>query len=335
MTGPPPAPRPAPDQLGPLLDELARSETHAGSPWRGWRIARIGGGANNLLYRATGHGADLAIKFTIRDDRDRAGREYAALLTIQRAGLPLAPAPVLLERDRYPQPVVVQRWLEGAVLAEPPANDGDWKALLDHYVALRGISPATTTRPLREAVLMMTSAAEGRRVVHGQAARIPLSEQPPALRGLLARLEAAPLPTWPPPPRGLCRCDPNITNFIRQPGRLASVDWENAGWGDPAFEIADLMTHPAYAAVPPGRWPWVVARYVELSGDAGAEQRIRTYQALLLVWWVARFARMLYEIPRGIDRRLVAWSSAWQSDFQAKYARYLAAAEAALPTVTG
>jgi hypothetical protein len=68
---------------------------------------------------------------------------------------------------------------------------------------------------------------------------------------------------------------PNIRNFIRRAGGWASVDWENSGWGDPAFEIADLMTHPVYAAVPPERWEWLIAVYCTARGDPGGQQRIR------------------------------------------------------------
>jgi hypothetical protein len=94
-------------ELLPLLDHLAATNP-ASDIWRNWQIRRVGGGANNLLHRATGAGHDLAIKWTIRDERDRAGREHAALTALRQAGLDIAPAPILLERERYPQPVVVQ-----------------------------------------------------------------------------------------------------------------------------------------------------------------------------------------------------------------------------------
>jgi hypothetical protein len=98
--------------LLPLVDYLAAGGAQAGE-WRGWRITRVAGAGNNLLYRATGDRHDLAIKFTIRDDRDRAGREYHALLALEQVGLAIAPAPLWLERERYAQPVVVQTWLAG------------------------------------------------------------------------------------------------------------------------------------------------------------------------------------------------------------------------------
>src|SRR5262245_22941297 len=99
----PPTQPPAEHNLLPLLDYLAATH-HPNLHWRGWRIARADGSGNNILYRATSDSHDLAVKFTIRDARDRAGREYAALLALHRAGLEVAPAPLFLDRDRYPQP---------------------------------------------------------------------------------------------------------------------------------------------------------------------------------------------------------------------------------------
>jgi hypothetical protein len=120
--------------------------------------------------------------------------------------------------------------------------------------------------------------------------------------------------------------DNNTLNFIRRPGRWASVDWENAGWGDPAFDIADWMTHAAYLDVSPERWDWVVEEYSSLVDDVTVVQRIWTYYKILLVWWVARLARYLYEVPRGLDPRLVEWPQGWRADLEGKYERYLALA---------
>jgi hypothetical protein len=46
-----------------------------------------------------------------------------------------------------------------------------------------------------------------------------------------------------------------------------------------------------------------------------------------VVWWLARLARYLYQIPLQLDERLVGWSPGWQEDLQAKYDHYLALAE--------
>lgn len=311
-----------------LLDYLAadRPDEHE---WRGWRVARVGGGMNNLLFRATRGERDLAIKWTIRDERDRAGREYAALAALREAGLEIAPAPLLIERDRYPQPVVVQSWLAGEVAAAPPRDGAEWERFLQHHLAIHSLAPGHVALPIRPAVLNMSSAAEGVALVRLEIARLPEVSRPAELRDLARRLDRAALPDWSALAPTLCRVDPNILNFVRQPGAWASVDWENSGWGDPAFEIADTIAHPSYAGVPPDRWGWLVDVYCARRGDSCAAERIRVYHALMLFWWVARFARLLYEAPRGGDRRLAARPDGWLDDTRAKYDRYLALAQAA------
>jgi len=319
-----------PERFLPLLDHLGRSAAGPDGEWRDWRITRVAGAGNNLLYRVSSATLDLAIKFTIRDERDRAGREHAALLALQQAGLSIAPAPLWLDRDSYTQPVVVQRWLAGTVLAAPPAGDDEWQRVLDHYFAIHTLTPSASSVALPPAVLNMSSVADGLDRIRQQLAYIPAPEQPAALHELLHNVEAARLPDWPAPRLALCRVDPNTLNFVRRPGDWASVDWENSGWGDPAYEIADLITHPAYAGVPAERWEWMISAYCARRGDPSAAPRIRVYHRLMLIWWVARLARTLYEVPRGGDQRLVTRPAGWMEDMRAKYESYLDLARAAV-----
>jgi len=114
-----------------------------------------------------------------------------------------------------------------------------------------------------------------------------------------------------------------------------SVDWENSGWGDPAFDVANLMTHAAYLDMPVSRWVWVAERYCELSDDATASTRIWSYDTIMAVWWVVRMARYLYEMPRALDARLVEWwredsRDAWLAEMQTKYERYVQLADGLL-----
>ena len=312
-----------------LLDHLGTTAPADNGEWRDWHIIRVAGAGNNLLFRATGVAHDLAIKFTIRDQRDRAGREYAALLALRQAGLMIAPQPLWLDRDRYAQPVVVQSWLEGTVLPAPPASDCEWQRLVDHYLSIHTLTPAVRSIALPPAVLNMNSAAEGLDRIRQQLAILPEAEQPSDLHELIQHVEQARLPVWPAPQLALCRVDPNTLNFVRRPNTWASVDWENAGWGDPAFEIADLITHPAYADVPPERWEWLIDAYCAQGGDPSGSTRIRVYRLLMQVWWVARLARILYEVPRGGDQRLVVRPDGWLEDIRQKYGRYLELARAA------
>jgi aminoglycoside phosphotransferase (APT) family kinase protein len=314
----------------PLLAHLSGRDRQRDGQWQDWQIIRIGGGLNNLLYRATCPTGDLAVKFTIRDGRHRASREHGALLALHQAGLPIAPIPILLDRTRYALPVVVQTWLQGEVSAAPPAADAEWISLLRFLGAVHSITPDQTDVRLRRAVLTANSAKAGRRLVQQQVARIPREARPASLQALLRRYEAAFFPGWCDGPVALCWGDPNTRNLIRRPGLWAAVDWENSGWGDPAFDVAELMTHPAYMHVPRARWEWVVDAYCDLVGDATTAVRIQAYQRIMLVWWVARVARYLYEVPRGLDERLVDRPADRQAEMSAKYEHYSGLAEGVL-----
>jgi hypothetical protein len=305
-----------------LLDEAYPLNSY----WQRWQIRRILGGANNLLYWVAGQPGEFAVKFTIRDARDRAGREYQTLLALHQQGLNIAPLPILLDRDNFTQPVVVQTWLQGEVSAQPPETNAEWRSLLRHFVTIRTLTPAKTTVELSPAFHNCHSAVSGKAAIQQQLNYIPPAERPITLQKLVEQVEVTPFPSWPVAPVALCRVDPNISNFIRRPGPWASVDWENSGWGDPAFEIADLMTHPAYLAIPPSRWTWLVETYCNLVKDPTAAIRIRVYHCIMLVWWVARLARFLYEVPRGLDQRLVKPFTDWQTDREVKYQHYLALA---------
>ena len=51
-----------------------------GDPYgRDWEITRLSGGANNRLFRAKHSLGDVVVKFAIRDERNRAEREFQAL----------------------------------------------------------------------------------------------------------------------------------------------------------------------------------------------------------------------------------------------------------------
>ncbi|MBV7332206.1 aminoglycoside phosphotransferase family protein [Chloroflexi bacterium TSY] len=313
-----------------LLRFLSASTPISSIEYGSWFVQPIVGGANNLLYRVTSFEEDLAVKFTIRDSRRRAEREHAALTVMQATGQSIAPTPVLLDCDSYPQPVVVQSWLDGEVKDEPPTSDAEWCKLLTHYAHVHAIQPhhkafSFDAMPF-DAVLTARSLSECRYIVNDQIQRVPFDERPQELRELIEQFNQCLLGEWPTPIQSLCHTDPNITNFVRQPAEWLSVDWENSGWGDPAFEIADTMAHPAYLDVDLSRWRWVVDTYCELVDDQSMAERIWVYYQTMLVWWVARFARSLYEIPKGFDQRLVERPPDWEEKCRAKYSHYLALA---------
>jgi len=200
--------------LRPLLDYLARAERRADGRWNIWQIVNIDGGRNNRLYRASCALGDLVVKFTIRDERDRAGREFGALTALRQAGLVLAPVPLLLDRDRYALPVVVQTWLEGDVGDAVPASDDEWELLLRHLVAVHSVTPDTADVDLPTATINAYNASEGRQLIRESVALIPPDERPETLRELLPRFEAAFLIDWEEKHVALIRLDNNIPNYV-------------------------------------------------------------------------------------------------------------------------
>ena len=310
-----------------LLRHLDSAQPAASKTWRGWQITPVTGGANALVYRVTCQPADYAVKFTARDERDRAGREYAALDALRQAGLRIAPEPIWLDRTQYTQPVVVQSWLDGEPLDGPPQSDAEWAGLLDHYCAIHSVIPGRTAVTLPKGYLTASSGEAGKALVREQAARLPREVQPGRMRELLARFADWSPPTWPAPPRTLVRVDGNWRNFIRRGGSLASVDWENSGWGDPAFELSELAVHPAYEGVPASRWDQFAADYAQRRDDPTLALRVHTYTTIMLVWWVVRWARYLHEIPLGLDARLAGRSAGWLAGVERQYHRYLTQAE--------
>ncbi|MCL5998999.1 MAG: aminoglycoside phosphotransferase family protein [Chloroflexi bacterium] len=309
-----------------LADYLAVAEPRL-SMWQGWHIQRIPYGHNGIVYRATCVNHDVAVKFTKRDARHRAGREYQALQTLERFGLHVAPAPLWLETERYPQPVVVQTWLDGDVCTGAPASLAGWEALMRHYAIVHAGIPEKAEPQLPPAVVSLFNAQDGIDRIRRQVRCIPERAVPVELKVLMALVECAQFPVWTRPTAALCRCDPNITNFIRQPFGWASVDWENSGWGDPAFEIGDLMAHPAYQSVPLEQWDGVVKRYCDMRADTAAGERIWVYYTLTLGWWAALYATIQYKLANGIvETRLVDRPAGWAEQVPANYARYLAAA---------
>lgn len=97
--------------------------------------------------------------------------------------------------------------------------------------------------------------------------------------------------------------------MVRRGGRWRSVDWENAGWGDPAFELSDLLGHPTCLDLPAGRRRAVRDPYAAAHpGDTMLLERAAVYDAMWACWWACRFARMEAEMNAGTSApRLLPW----------------------------
>ncbi len=308
--------------LSDLLTHLAAEP--ADGRFQNYQFTRIGGGFNNLLYHAQSPQADLAVKFTIRDERHRARREYKALLALQQIGLNIAPKPILLDEQRYAQPVVVQSWEAGKVTAVPPQTDDEWVQLIELYAKMATVTPDKVEVELETAVINSDSTITLHQLIQAQLASFPKTYHPQSLKEILKKL---PPTTHYSHPIALCHIDPNTLNLIRRPTYWLAVDWENSGWGDPAFDIIDMMSHPRFLDITYERWQWVAQLYQEMTGDETAVSRINSNYPFMLIGWLVRLARARYEIPLGLDERLVKRPSDWLDKNKALYNNYLQRAE--------
>lgn len=307
-----------PKSLENLLRYIDETRPIDRETWNDSVITRIDGGTNNLLYRILHEGNDYACKFTIKDERNRAKREYNALRIMEERRLKICPLGLWLDEKSYSLPVVLQTWIDGNPLARSPESSTDWHRLIEHYSLIHTIKKRDSNNQLENATLNFQNGQHGKKVVLQIARKVPAEAYPEQVTKLLLWFENWTPPKFPNAAPALCRVDANWRNFIESEDKILSVDWENSGWGDPAFEIADLMTHPAYETVIPDNWETVINIYTQLTGDPNCEIRIRVYHLEMLMWWVIRWQRYLYEIPRGLDNRLVQHSDDWKSHTKRK-----------------
>ncbi|MEM6428700.1 MAG: phosphotransferase [Deinococcota bacterium] len=305
-----------------VLAHLASQEFPQQGYTSGWCYQRVSGGANNLLYKAVRGHQQVAIKFTPRDERQRAAREYYALQAIQQTGYVLAPKALYLDTTTFVYPVMVQTWLEGEVKQQPPLTDGDWTRLLEHFLTIHSITSDKLNdhykNNLQPAALTAFSMDDAVNLVNAQLAKSPASQE---LTNTTARLSQLTI-TTPRQQPCLCRTDSNILNLIWQTDTLYSVDWENSGWGNPLFELAELTAHPSYLDVDDARWHHFVDAYVHSLGVPELAKPIFVYRHVILVWWLARLARYLYELPLGRDTRLAQAAFMHLEDMQYKFDVY-------------
>lgn len=262
----------------------------------GWTLNRVYGGMNGIIYRAESafHGQSLAVKIRKRDSRNRAEREFAALQALAVLSEPVAPAPVGIYNDlpEFPGDIVIASWVDGVVLNQLAGSDCSlWERILTTCARIHAVKPGDTS-VIRDAVVPVRSAQGVIDEIERRYARLPdgqLGEVTKADMGVLLDefKQHASQKVCVADRLGLIVCDTNPSNMIECDGRIVIVDWESSGWGDPAFDIADLLVRPNCAGLSGEDRMWVMKRYAEIAGgDSYLIERIATYERLMLVFWL-------------------------------------------------
>jgi hypothetical protein len=273
---------------------------------------------NNALYRVRGGQETYACKFFVVDERRRAEREWAALCALRAARLPLAPEPVAFVRDGHlPQPVMVCRWVDALPLSSAKLTSSELATLVCQLneihrcppvpgseVFLAWHQPASYGAYLAEIQASLARVRSWASDLPGRGKNLPIwvSDLP----ALLPLLEAAFVLAEDAvhrastqggyPVQALVRVDGNLDSVVRDTeGRFLFLNWEYSGWGDPAYDLAELRWHPRAGWIEQTQWDAALDSYVPHTGDSLFSERLAVYSQLLPAWWVGRSALHLLE----------------------------------------
>ena len=331
------------------LESVAAAYRSGAKLWRDGNITvrRVFGGANNALYHVESGGEEYACKLCVADERRRAAREYGALSLLQSAGLDLAPRPVLLDASCsvLPFPAVVYRWLPGGPLG-PTLTAEQLARVLESFQQIHALRRGPSLADaLPDACFHWFDFCPYLAELRGFLAQYGdwLAAHDPdgqALRDRLTRLVArctdALSSSTARPGQGrfplcLCRVDPNLANTVWDGiGPLRWVDWEYAGWGDPALDLADLRWHVALGGLTEAQHAWLRDRYLRPEGDAGFDERLAAWDRLLSTRWPFLLLRALWSAQNGPDRVRLTRPEAGPEEVRVQFVRTLGRAEAHL-----
>jgi len=316
-------------------------------------VAPMAGGANNRVFRVEAEAGAFLLKSYFRhpdDPRDRLGTEFAFSRFAWANGVRCVPQPLASDPAAGLGlfEFVFGRSLQNTVAGEPAVDQAiDFFRTLNHA---RHDPAAAALPPASEACFSLDDhfGTIGRRVdrlksiavgavVDLAAAGYVETELVPAWRQVFATARAAAAACGLPLERPLApahRClTPSDFGFhnalLANDGRLRFIDFEYAGWDDPAKLICDFFCQPAVPAP-----PQAFDRFAAAVAAAFPDPAVHLARASLLlpVYRVKWACIMLNEfLPVGGSRRAFAGTTAEQ---ETRKASQLAKARTALEIVS-
>ncbi|HEX4609770.1 MAG TPA: aminoglycoside phosphotransferase family protein [Urbifossiella sp.] len=316
-------------------------------------VTPLAGGANNRVFRLDTGTGPVLLKSYFRhpdDPRDRLAAEWAFARFAWDAGVRYTPRPLATDRDAG---LALYEYVPGRSLHGTTATDADVDEAIGFYRALHAAKARAGSAELPRASESCFSlddhfATVARRVerlrslpVGGvadlAAAAFVDGDLVPAWREVLTAAKADAAASRLPADRPVATADRCVSpsdfgfhNALRESsGRLRFIDFEYAGWDDPAKLVCDFFCQPAVPA-PAAAFD----RFAAAVADGCAEPpTFRARAALLLpVYRVKWVCIMLNEfLPVGGSRRAFSGTAAEQ---ESRKAAQLGKARAALAVVT-
>lgn len=299
-------------------------------------LERLTGGRNNQVFRVDVGTATAALKVYFRhpgDPRDRLGAEFGFCTFAWDHGVGEVPQPLACDTEAG---MAVYEFIVGERLRPGEVTAADVQAALDFYQALnRHRAAAAHLGPGSEACF---STAEHLACLQRRVARLQgvtetavrafvAHDLQPAADAVAAEVEE----TWgafvlADADRRVSPSDFGFHNALRQPdGTLRFLDFEYAGWDDPAKFVCDFFCQPAVPAPGEQFASFAAAVAADLSDPAAQVARFR---ALLPIYRLKWCCIMLNDfLPEGRARRGFASETATTAEDRA---RQLELARAAL-----
>jgi hypothetical protein len=315
--------------MTPRFEHLPSLLTRAGLPGP-FQVRDLPGGGNNKVYRIQTPGKAALLKVYFRDPadtRDRLGAEFAFSTFAWNAGIRVIPQP--LAQDEA-EGMAMYEFLDGRPLVSAEVNESAVQQAISLFCEVNRHKVRPDAQLLRsgsEACFTMAEhlACVDRRMKRfiqldctrpvGHEARKLVDERLiPAWTRIRANVVAngaaldAPLQ---PGDRCLSPSDFGFHNSIDDgSGRLKFVDFEYAGWDDPAKTVCDFFCQPD-VVVPPSFFGSVSRAFVADLSDP--ESHLRRIDLLLPVYRVKWCCIMLNDfLPLGSRRRAFAKDPAAQ-----------------------
>jgi hypothetical protein len=224
-------------------------------------VAPLAGGGNNRVYRVDSGRNAFLLKSYFRhqdDPRDRLGTEFAFLKFAWDSGLRCVPQPFAVNRDAS---LGLYEFVEGAPIAANSVGSSEISQALEFFLALNDAAKSRPeSRSLPNGSEACFSMAQHIECVDRRIARLDQVDRSTASGTAAADMIAHQLiPAWTKirsrfgnsdglllqEDLRLSPSDFGFHNTLNRNGKLVFLDFEYAGWDDPAKTVCDFFCQPA------------------------------------------------------------------------------------------
>jgi len=317
------------------MSDLPQLQTHAvaalldsaefGTPWR---MTPLPGGANNRVYRIDAGGRTLVLKqyfHAPEDTRDRLGAEFALSTFAWRNGVLCLPKPIAADFERH---LGLYSFVDGRKLAPGEIDERAVEQALTFALALDGLREHGHGAALPVGSEAVFRFGDHLALVEQRVRRLGRIDVGDALQADAARFVSQSLmPAWDKiaarartdaglagialdeeitaAERTISPSDFGFHNALREPdGTIRFIDFEYAGWDDPAKLVCDFFNQVA-VPVPRHFYAGFADRFAAARPRAGLHRK--RFDLLLPVYGVKWLCILLNDfLPAGEKRRRFA-----------------------------